>query len=128
MNNWSSWKGTHYGMNYFVGYKTNTWGDATARIYRKVSSIYQPSKVFYIMDKGPGVDSQSGAIRIATHYVRASYKTIALRHEKSFNVTMIDGHVENQKQCPLFGIGKDWKDTAWGWGIVSPPYNDSDQR
>ena len=94
-SNWNSWKGTHYGMNYFAGYKTNTWGDTASRIYRKVSRIYQPSKVFYIMDKGPGVDSGSGAVRIAANYVRASYKTVALRHEKSFNVTMIDGHVEN---------------------------------
>ena len=108
---WNSWKGTHYGLNYFSDHNHNTWD--TGFRYRRLAKIYQPSKAYYATDKGLGFDSNTGVSRVPQCYVRAGYSTISLRHNGKFNVVHFDGHAATFDKCPLMGFGYDWRHVVW---------------
>ena len=108
---WNSWKGTHYGLNYFSDHNHYTWD--TGFRYRRLARIYQPAKAYYATDKGLGFDSNTGVARVPQCYVRAGYSTISLRHNGKFNVVHFDGHASSYAKCPLLGNGFDWRHVAW---------------
>ena len=113
-NEWDTWKGTHYAMNYFAQSRHNTWSNAaSAAKARRISGIYRPSVAYYVMDGGMGFDSGTGAERLSVAFVRAGYSNVERRHSGKFNVVHFDGHVGSFSDYPLRGIGKDWKDDAW---------------
>ena len=111
---WNSWKGTHYGLNYFSDRAHNTWYTGNTGLkYRRFARIYQPSKADYATDSGLGFDSNTGAVRMPHCSVRAGYSTISLRHNGKFNVVHFDGHAATFDKCPLLGNGYDWRHVVW---------------
>ena len=117
---WNSWKGTHYGLNYFAQNKHNTWGsNASYLANRRLAKIYQPSQAYWILDRGPGYDS-NGTFQLAHSYVRAGHSTVARRHNNSFNVVHFDGHAGTYPDYPLRLIGGDWRHVVWA--LEAPPW------
>ena len=109
---WNSWKGTHYGMNYFAQNNHNTWGGIKYWARRRLSSIYQPSRAYYVMDAGLGIDT-SGNTKYPYPSIRAGFTNIAIRHSGKFNAVHFDGHAASYTTYPLRGVSGDWKDEAW---------------
>ena len=110
---WNSWKGTHYGLNYFAQNKHNIWGSKDSYLAnRRLAKIYRPSQAYWILDRGPGVDG-SGNSQFANSYVRAGHSTVARRHNNSFNGAHFDGHVGTFPDYPLRAISGDWRHVVW---------------
>ncbi len=106
---WNVWKGSHYGINRYLSQQYITNASSSARlVWRLLSSAHSPSQTYAIGDKGgdPNGTSFQGELR-------ARYLGPCLRHDGSWNVSMLDGHVESQKTYPFMGASTDWKDKAW---------------
>ncbi len=106
---WNVWKGSHYGINRYLSqmYITNASSD-TRLVARLLSAAQFPSHTYAIGDKGgdPAGTSFQGELR-------GRYFGPCLRHDGSWNVSMLDGHAESQKSYPFMGVATDWKHKAW---------------
>lgn len=107
---WNSWKGTHYGMNRFLG---NTYSRASglAPIFRKMSAACTPSSTYLIGDKG------KQGTNLPLCHIRARKSTVCKRHHGTAQFVMLDGHAAAEKQYALEHLSgfyeDDWKHIAW---------------
>lgn len=106
---WNSWKGSHYGINRYLNNAYVARGASVDDVvWRKLSQVKFSSKTYSIGDKWEG--DQAAA---AQPGLRARYMLPGLRHSGNWNVSMLDGHAESQKEYPMRGISGDFRDYAW---------------
>lgn len=110
---WNVFKGCHYGVNRYLNMKYVTGAsNAANQEFRKISSAKTPSMTYAYGDKGIGV-TDSGGWTYTNVELRARYQYPSLRHSGYWNVTMLDGHVENQNNYPLRLQASDYVDFSW---------------
>ncbi len=86
---YNSWKGTHYGMNYYLGLQSPTSSSEWAQWHPK-EKIPHPSKVMYFGDKPIGFASIFSYDSTAEGGVDG-FPTY-MRHQKKMNFVYADGH------------------------------------
>jgi prepilin-type N-terminal cleavage/methylation domain-containing protein/prepilin-type processing-associated H-X9-DG protein len=98
---YNCWKGTHYGMNYFLGLQSPTSTSAWAQWHPK-ATLPNPSKVMYFGDKPIGTNS------IFYYDVTGpggltGFPTF-LRHQDKMNYVFVDGHGETggRDKVPIY--------------------------
>ncbi len=107
---WNTWKGTHYGMNRFLG-NAYAIGSEHLLCYRKMSSAQTPASTYLIGDKGKGATS------LPFCHIRPRKTTICKRHNGAAQFVMLDGHAVAEKQYALEYLAgiyqNDWVHIAW---------------
>ncbi len=107
----NSWKGSHYGLNSYLNQKyVSNWIGAAYIQWRKIHLAQMPSITYSIGDKWDG-SLPAGYYPQAE--IRARYEYPGRRHNGKWNVSMLDGHAESQKDYPLRAVGADFADYAW---------------
>ncbi len=112
LTEWNAWKGTHYGVNRYL---STSYLPAASKItnvvYRKFRDVRYPGVTYAYGDKGGRDDA--GGIRTSNAELRAAYYYPSLRHSGTWNIGIVDGHVESPKSYPLKGDSYDFKDFTW---------------
>ncbi len=109
-NYWNTWKGTHYGMNRFLGnaYSINS---SHVPAFRKMSSACTPALTYLIGDKARQGTS------VPQCHIRPRKNTVCKRHNGAAQFVMLDGHAVAEKQYALEYLSgvyeNDWLHTAW---------------
>ncbi|MBQ7208352.1 MAG: prepilin-type N-terminal cleavage/methylation domain-containing protein [Lentisphaeria bacterium] len=112
---WNTWKGTHYGANWWNSHEPRSSGPVR---WKKAFSVYHPSEAYNLMDKT--FYASGAAIYGEMAYARPYEQSVGLRHSGAFNVAFHDGHIGTLKEYPRRGAGMAWKDVAWA--LDPPPY------
>lgn len=89
MDVWSSWVGSHYGMNYFLGLQSPT-DSAAPYCWHPKAQVPYPSRVMYFGDKPIGWKSLLCYDSTATGG-RTGLPTY-FRHQNKMNSVFLDGH------------------------------------
>ncbi len=114
---WNSWKGTHYGMNWFLG---ENFGDSAYNLaqaycrWNPKDRIKHPSKVMMFADKRVGQAE-------FTLYGEAPRDTLLpsyFRHGGKMSYVYVDGHcgIGNEAKVPtemVLGVNNAWKYYFW---------------
>jgi len=83
-----TWKGTHYGINWFLVQSSPTDANAYQRWHPK-ATIPQPSQAMYFGDKSPYMQAEV----IYSDTINTALPTY-MRHQNKMNYTFVDGHAE----------------------------------
>ena len=104
-SSWNSWKGSHYGLNQYLGIRP----DNNVPWVKSVITKY-PARTYCIGDKWLPPWASSGQAQCA---IRARYEYPGERHDGKWNVGFVDGHCVLEKSYPLRKATTDYTDFAW---------------
>jgi prepilin-type processing-associated H-X9-DG protein/prepilin-type N-terminal cleavage/methylation domain-containing protein len=117
LDEWNTWKGTHYGLSYGVGWDTSydpaeTWG--------KLASIPKPAKVALYADKDPTIAGVSGN---HWHFIGRNTCFNMFRHLGQMNVAFADGHATSCSRDEVPHSNSTWSNQAYAFWGKKPRYN-----
>jgi prepilin-type N-terminal cleavage/methylation domain-containing protein/prepilin-type processing-associated H-X9-DG protein len=114
LSKWNSWKGTHYGMNWFLGLTSPSDSNSWQRWHPK-ASLPHPSKVMYFGDKP--ISWTSTFFYDNTVPARTDLPSY-FRHQNKMNCVFVDGHAVTggKDKVPteaVMGLDQPWRYYFW---------------
>lgn len=102
-----AWYGSHYGLNWYIsGYPANM------PFARRTVNYAQPTETFMIGD------SVTQAWIQPSNWPVGSLENLGYRHDKTYNMCYIDGHVDKERQ-----VYDQSQVVWWNWIVYTSLYN-----
>jgi prepilin-type N-terminal cleavage/methylation domain-containing protein/prepilin-type processing-associated H-X9-DG protein len=84
---WSDWRGSHYGMNYYLVHHPDNTDGRNYQRWHPNYTLSEPSEIMYLMEKPPGIMS----CEVLYDNPRNELPTY-FRHNEKANALFLDGH------------------------------------